>query len=332
MSARVRAADAVAVACAADAGYVMPLAAMLHSAVAHLAPSRRLDVHVLAEGIGAADRDRLARACARDGVRLGWIDADPAALRDLPTWGRMPRTTYQRLLLPDLLPDLAKVIWLDCDIVVAADLGRLWDVDLDGRAALAVQDMVVPVVSSRLGIRSFRALGLPAEAKYFNAGVMVLDLDRWRREDVAGRAVAYLRAHHDEVLLWDQEGLNAALHGRWGELDPRWNQNAGVAGRPFFRRPSHLDEGTYRSVVEDPWIVHYCGSLKPWTLHDTGDPARARFFRHLDATAWAGWRPSRTVKRRMAAAYESSRARRLLHPAEGWALRAVARRRRWEAG
>jgi lipopolysaccharide biosynthesis glycosyltransferase len=113
MSAGGRTDGAVAVACAADAAYVMPLAAMLHSAVAHLAPSRRMVVHVLAEGIGAPDRKRLAGACARAGVSLSWIDADPAALDDLPTWGRMPRTTYQRLLLPDLLPDLGMVIWLD---------------------------------------------------------------------------------------------------------------------------------------------------------------------------------------------------------------------------
>ena len=320
-------------ACAADAGYVMPLAAMLHSAVAHLAPSRRMVVHVLAEGIGASDRERLAGACAREGVSMQLDRRRP---------GRPGGPAHLGPDAPDHLPaapaarppprDLAKVIWLDCDIVVAADLARLWDLELEGRAALAVQDMVVPVVSSRLGIRSFRALGLPAEAKYFNAGVMVLDLDRWRREDVAGRAVAYLRAHHDEVILWDQEGLNAALHGRWGELDPRWNQNAG-GGRPaLLPPPAPPRRGHLPPRGRGPWIVHYCGSLKPWTLHETGDPARARFFRHLDATAWAGWRPSRTLKRRMAAAYESSRARRLLHPAEGWALRAVARRRRWEAG
>lgn len=326
------AAGEVALACAADARYAMPLGAMLRSAVVHLDPARRLTVHVLAEGIRAGDRDRVARSCAREGVTLHWIAADPDALRDLPTWGRMPRTTYQRLLLPDLLPDLGKLVWLDCDVVVAADLGRLWDIDMDGRPALAVQDMVVPHVSSRLGIRDFRALGIPAEAKYFNAGVMVLDLQRWRRDDVAGRALEYLRAGGDRVLLWDQEGLNAALHGRWGELDPRWNQNASVAGRRFFRRPRHMDAATYRLVVEDPWVVHYCGNLKPWSLPDTGDPARDRFFLHLDATPWSGWRPKRTMTGRLAAAYESSRARRLLHPAEGWALRAVARRSRWEAG
>jgi Glycosyl transferase family 8 len=156
----------VALACAADARYAMPLAAMLHSVVAHLDPARRLTVHVLAEGIGDGDRDRVVRSCARDGVSMDWIAADPDALRDLPTWGRMPRTTYQRLLLPDLLPHLSKVVWLDCDVVVETDLGRLWDVGMD----------------------------------------------RWRRDEVAARVLEYLRAHHDQVLLWDRHAHGHGLH------------------------------------------------------------------------------------------------------------------------
>ena len=241
--------------------------------------------------------------------------ADAAAVAHLPTWGRMPRTTFQRLLVADLLPaSVERAIWLDCDVIVAADLGRLWDEDLGGHHLLAAQDMAVPFVSSRLGVPRFAALGIPAGAPYFNAGVMVVNIARWRRDDVAGRVARYL-ADRGSALFWDQEGLNAVLHDGWGEVNVRWNVNAALAGRAFYR-PRHLTPAAQRAVAEDPWILHYCGNLKPWRIHDTGDPARQRYFDHLDRTAWAGWRPSPTRGRRLAAAYETSRLRRVAYPME----------------
>ncbi|HUP19077.1 MAG TPA: glycosyltransferase family 8 protein [Gemmatimonadota bacterium] len=319
----------VVIACAADERYVMPLAVMLASLTARLEPSRPVSVYVLSRGIAEEDRRRLAGSLQRDDVDLHWLDVTTGAFSDLPVWGRMSTATYHRLMLPALLPpSIDRLIWLDCDLVVNADLARLWAEPLEGWHALAVQDMIVPSVSSPDGIAGHAELGLDPAARYFNAGVMVVNLDLWRRDDVAGRVTDYLRAHGKDVVYWDQEGLNVVLAGRWRELDPRWNQNASVCGRSFYR-PRHLDADTYRRVVEDPWIVHFSGNLKPWALHDTGDPARALYFRWLDRTPWAAWRPARTVWSTAVAAYERSRARDLIYPAEKGVLGLA---RRWSAG
>jgi len=323
-------ASEVVVVCAADAGYAMPLAAMLRSAGSELDPGRSLTAYVIDDGLGRGGRLRVADSMP-PGVRIAWVRADAAAVADLPTWGRMRRTTFQRLLVADLLPrSVERAIWLDCDVIVAADLGRLWDEDLGGHHLLAAQDMAVPFVSSRLGVPRFAALGMVADARYFNAGVMVVDLARWRRDDVAARVAGYLADRPSAPLFWDQEGLNAVLHDDWGEIDVRWNVNAALAGRAFYR-PRHLAPAARRAVAEDPWILHYCGNLKPWRIHDTGDPGRRRYFEHLDRTAWAGWRPAPTRARRLAAAYETSRLRRLAYPIEApgfAALAAVSRARR----
>ena len=94
----------------------------------------------------------------------------------------MTSTTYHRLLLPRLVPrEVTRAIWLDCDLLVTTDLVRLWETDLGGCHLLAVRDPVVPLVSSRYGIRRWRELGIAPDAPYFNAGVMLLDVDRWRR-------------------------------------------------------------------------------------------------------------------------------------------------------
>jgi lipopolysaccharide biosynthesis glycosyltransferase len=312
--------ESIVVACVADDAYAMPLAVTLASASSHLDEGRMLDIYVVDAGIEEGNKQRIVRSLDPARASLTWVPHAGARLVGLPVWGRMSIHTYQRILAADLLPATqTKVIWLDSDLVVRADLTKLWRLELSGRTLLAAQDMLAPVVSSPLGLQEYRALGFEGHEKYFNAGVMVLDLDRWRRDRIAEKVIAYLRQHRGNVVLWDQDGLNAVLRDQWGELDLRWNQNAAVCGRPFFDA-GYLDPAAYRKVLEDPWIVHFSGNLKPW-LYRMKSPAHSLYFEYLDKTAWAGWRPRRTLTSALLEKYESSVWRNVAYPAEAWVMR-----------
>lgn len=303
-----RGSDTIHVVCAADADYVQPMAAMLHSVVANLDPSRTLHVWVLDAGIAEADKQLIAGLC---GGSVSWIIVRDS-LPGVPLWGRMAVSTYYKLLLPDRLPSsLARVIWLDCDLLVTGDIARLWDLDLGGQHALAVRDAVVPHVSSRAGVSGWRELNLRPEAPYFNAGVMVIDLALWRRDRVGERALEYVRQHREGVYFWDQEGLNAVLAGHWGELDERWNRNVSI---PVRRRDgSHANE---------PWIIHFAGNVKPWryVVHNTPHDL---YFKHLDGTPWKGWRPRWSPFAPFIVLYERLGIRRLLYPLESLWVRVM---------
>ena len=279
----------------------MPLAAMLHSALVGLRSGRTISAHVIDAGLSETDRERLADLARRHEAALHWYEPSATGFGTLPAWGRTTSATYHRLMVARLLPEeVARAVWLDCDLLVTGDLAALWEIDLGGRHLLAVRDSVVPLVSSRYGIRSWRELGLLREAPYFNAGVMLLDVDRWRDDDIGALAGRYLVEARD-AMFWDQEGLNAVLCGRWGELDPRWNRMASAE-----RRGERADAA--------PGIVHFGGTLKPWRLPDPGSGPRSLFYRHLDETPWAGWRPRRTLTSVALGWYESSRLRDIVYP------------------
>lgn len=291
----------IVVAAAADAAYALPLAVLLKSLVASLDPAWSVALFAVDGGIAPDDRKRIEDSCDPARITFHWQPRGTLGLDTLPVWGRMNEMTYERLLLDCWLPaGCRRALWLDCDTVVVSDLSRLWNSDLDGGVLAAVQDLVVPYVSSRFGIAGYRALGLAANAPYFNAGVMLVDVDRWREEGVARRAFDYLARAKGDVFFWDQEALNVAIAGRWTCLDPRWNQIASVCGRRFFR-PQHLDPASYAALVSDPWIVHYAGSLKPWTLARHRDE---RFQQWVDATPFRGWRPPTTPRARLLGAYD----------------------------
>ena len=270
----------IVIVCASDEHYVRPLAAMLQSVASNLREDRSAEIYVFQSGISEEQQQNVCASWPDGRLVAHWVKADASSFAGLPLWGRMPVATYFKLAIPDLLPDsVTKAIWLDCDLIVLDDLSKLWDGDIASAHMGAVQDSVVPLVSSSCGIRYHRDLGISPQAKYFNAGVMVVDVSAWRRDSIRERATEYLRRYHESVTFWDQEGLNAALEGKWTEIDRRWNHNASKPG-------SERDGGE-----ATPAIVHFAGGLKPWSYR-TAESLRSVYYEYLDRTAFAGWRPS----------------------------------------
>ena len=301
----------VVVGCAADGGYALPLAVMLRSVAARLDPGHELVVYAVDAGLAAEDRDRIARSLdAR--TSLVWVPPERSAFTGLPLWGRMPIATYDKLALARWLPATEeRVVWLDADLLVLGDLAELWRTDLGGAVIGASPDARVATVGARFGIRGFAALGLAPGDKYFNAGVMLVDLARWRTEGVEERALGYLRQNRSRVYFWDQEALNAALAGRWHELAPRWNWTPNTGEGP--------DHPQTHPTAPSPDILHFSGNLKPWRYAGSG-PAHDLYYRTLDDTAWAGFRPAARIGGRALARYESSALRRFALPLERCAL------------
>src|SRR5688572_25624057 len=117
------------VACAADAGYVMPMATMLRSLFANVGPEREIHVHALDGGIDDRAKARISESCGSRGS-IRWLPASDSRFPGAPLWGRMSVSTYYKLLIAERMPaEVTKVIWLDCDMLVLGDIARLWDTD-----------------------------------------------------------------------------------------------------------------------------------------------------------------------------------------------------------
>ena len=303
--------ERIVVVCGTDNRYTAPLAVTLRSAIDHLDPQRSILAYVLYSDVTDEDRRRVSHDLPSNRCAVRWIPVDASKVAGVPLWGRMPVSTYFKLFLTELLPaDITRAVWLDCDLLVLDDLSVLWDTDLRGFAAAAVQDKLVPRASSRGGIARRAEVGISDDAKYFNAGVMLIDLPRWRAERVTARALDHLTRRWKSVVFWDQEGLNVALTGRWLELDAKWNYNVSL---PSNRR---------RADEPVPGILHFAGMLKPW-VYRTSDPEWSRYIECLDTTSWKGTRPRRTAVALGISLYERSGLRRLFHPLENLAMRVV---------
>lgn len=296
----------------------MPLAVMLRSAATHLDSERRLVAYVVDDGIAPDDKRRVIESLPEH-ASVHWIQPRRENFNGLPLWGRMPITTYDKIMVAELLPaTVHRAIWLDCDMLVLADLAALWDRPFSGATTLAVQDSLVPFVSSRFGVGGYDELRIDPATPYLNAGMMVIDVDAWRRRGVSRLALGYLKRYQKRVCFWDQEALNAVLAGNWNPLEPRWNWSANLD------RLARSSGNHRRSKSTEARLVHFSGNIKPWLIND-GGTLDAAYFEMLDETAWTGWRPARTMRTRLLGWYGSSRVRRLLYPAEQWGVQLLRR-------
>jgi len=283
---------------------------MLTSVRAHLPARRHLNIHVIYENIPEPEKARLRRSLDLDSVTISWHTADRSRLVGVPLWGRLPISVYNKLLVPDVLPEeIHTALWLDSDTLVLGDISPLWDEGILDSTVRAVQDSVVPLVSSDLGVARYREFGLRPNAKYFNCGVMLMNVRRWREQHVSDRALAYLKTHARDVTFHEQEGINAVLSDRWEPLDPQWNSSVSVGGA--FRQ---------RSIDAHVKIAHFSGNLKPWQ-HDGVNPYYALYYEYIDRTVFAGFRPRRQWYTAALRSYEQAAFRRMLLPSELWGLK-----------
>jgi lipopolysaccharide biosynthesis glycosyltransferase len=120
---------------------------------------------------------------------------------------------------------------------------------------------------------------------------MLIDLAKWRCDDITGQLLRCLHDNRRHVRWWDQYALNVVLADKWGELDCRWNQTSQIYRFPSWDR-SPLDETAFEQLRNGPFIVHFNTRCKPWHL-GCEHPLREAFFKYVDMTPWAGVRPTR---------------------------------------
>ena len=291
---------------ASDENYVMPLATMVKSLLVNLSEGENVALYILDGGISEKSKYHLLESWESPNLEVQFCNADLSLLEGLKITGHVNALTYCRLLIPFLLPESTnKAIYLDADMVVRGNVAELWYTPMDGQLILAVQDITVPYMDSRValtnaehclpylsaaeGLSNYRELGIRPQAKYFNAGLLVMDLCQWRLNKTAESVLAYLADHKEHVRYWDQDGLNALLHDQWGELDLEWNQQPHIYRYPS-AECSPFPADTFQRTIYAPKLIHYSARSKPWHS-ENAHPWRNEFFEYVDKTAWRGWRP-----------------------------------------
>jgi lipopolysaccharide biosynthesis glycosyltransferase len=272
----------------------MHLGVMLCSVLNNLLDDQPVTIYLLDGGIEKDNKLKIGRIIHEHGTkstRSEWIDPGAGSWSTLETTsGYITSATYLRLFIPEYLPQtVKKALYIDADAIVERNLEEVWSFDVSEWAAGAVQDQVLPYASSKEGIPKYQEYGLEPRTKCFNAGVLLINLDHWRDNQVSKKVLQYLNSFDGPVRLQDQDGLNVVLADKWKELPWRWN--VGAVRVPKFERWEEADlRKKYNDEVsvvrKNPGIVHFVGPGKPWHFGQRDYPWGERYYYYLDESRW----------------------------------------------
>lgn len=263
---------------AADNKYAVLGAVLLKSIeLNHCKNDHQVDVYFIANSLTHSRRRMLLDSVDPKKISIQFIEPFPQHLAQFNQIDNAKKlTAYHRLLLPELIsPDVPKLVYLDCDTIVRDSLLPLWNIELeDQNIVAATRDLNAWTVGCDWGggIPNWKQLGMNKDAPYFNSGVLLVDLEKWRRENITKKVIKATIDNREHIKWLDQYGLNVVLHHNWQELAHCWNSYPAKA-------------------TEETKIIHFV-SRKP-NMIDYEGPFQDNFFELLDKTAWCGRRPKK---------------------------------------
>ncbi len=216
----------------------------------------------------------------------------------IPLKGRMegiytdPRYTEAasfRLILPELLPEYDSIVYIDCDVIVRQDIGKLYqETDLGDNYLGVVFEAPIENQAERA-----RALGCDPN-RYFNSGFLIMNLCQMRQEKVSERLLDACRVPYLEFP--DQDALNQVCLGRVLPLSPVNNSI-----RTFFIRKYKPDfirqyNETLWNKVQEEGTIHYTGG-KPWNIFSVRFEEWWRTYDRLPSEIKEEWKPSSRIYR-----------------------------------
>lgn len=236
---------------ACDDNYVPFLGTALHTLISKASKENHYEVYVLTNGINEVNQKRI-HGLERSNLKINFYNINDKIKEYIPFLESRLRdyysvAIYYRMFIPTLFPQYEKAIYLDADLILMADISELYNTNVEGKLVAAVNDRLVldvPVFAEY----SEKAVGIPA-TEYFNSGVLVMNLKKFREDDIERKFLALLHTYNFDSVCPDQDYLNVLCRNDKILLSIGWNKMP-------------LPDSEFK--VSDLKLIHYNSFEKPW--------------------------------------------------------------------
>ena len=247
---------------ACDDNYARYSAVVVASILKNARQNDNLCIYILDGGIEELNRQKILSLKYIKDCEINFVKIDNEMFSEylsIKTHSYISIPTFYRLKLPTLLPNVDRIIYFDCDVVVNTSLRELFDVDMENCVVAGVHDLKKSAVKEN--------------PTYVNAGMLVFDVKKMAEIGVEKQFADWTREHFETIKLGDQEIINEVLKGKIKVVDDEWN----VQSSNFVNRSSYTNS---------PKIIHFVSSKKPWhfgsfSIH------KDYYFKYLQLTPWA---------------------------------------------
>ncbi|MBE5833124.1 MAG: glycosyltransferase family 8 protein [Butyrivibrio sp.] len=249
----------------ADDNYIVPTYIAAHSLIYNAARDKRYDIYVLAPGDISDSNKAVISTIEKefDNVKIHFVNMGDAFATSNLVIKHTTIPTMYRLLLPSILKDCDKCIYMDGDILVKGDLSPLFERDIDGYYVGAVRDIEAEQYITRFNYTHEK----PDSKDYVNAGFLLMNLELMRRDNVEER---FLNLSDKRLLFADQDILNIVCRGKILFLELKYNALVKYRFINYKQRSyssfitDHFAVDEILEAIDHPVMIHYAQPVKPW--------------------------------------------------------------------
>ncbi|MDO5565111.1 MAG: glycosyltransferase family 8 protein [Planctomycetia bacterium] len=272
------------VALATDQAYLHYAGVLMASVLANASADEQINFFILDGGMTPEGKQEVEALRSIRDFRVQYLRPDlRSSFEGCPDVSYYSMNAYSRLLLPELMPDEHRVIYLDCDMIVDGSLAGLWNTDLEGKSlGVAIDtDHIV-----RNNSRYYRRLNLSDWS--FNSGMLLIDLDKVRREKLFQKTLQWIMEHRAEVKCPDQDALNVLFEHDKKKVSIRYNfihkwNFASQLSQKCLDKIAEVNPD-FADSMRHPVVIHFIGPNKPDSYAFTGDGRL--FWKYREMTPW----------------------------------------------
>ncbi|MGL6121123.1 MAG: glycosyltransferase family 8 protein [Fusobacteriaceae bacterium] len=228
-------------------------------------------IYIIYENLSKDSMEKISKMVEISGSELNYIKIDKDILNkfNVGEGTHLTSIVFARLFIPEFLKLEKKAIYLDCDLIVLKPLEELYDIDLKYKSIGVVLDGKKDQESS------LKRLNLNKNKTYFNAGVMVMDLEKLRNNGKFLNTIEYCLNPDRELELNEQDALNIIFEADYFEANIKWNY-------------THGNSEENNLSLNEIGIIHFTGNSKPWDCKNYSSYKNI-YWQYLSETPWKGF-------------------------------------------
>ncbi|KIL35400.1 glycosyl transferase family 8 [Cohnella kolymensis] len=254
-----------------------------------------IQVYLIENHISSDNKQQLNSICRNYGRSIKYIDFGEFSDKlKLNIGNSISINSYARLFLSSVL-HVDKVIYLDCDSIINESLSELWDTDISNYHAAGVCDTVSD--DTKLRIK------LGANHSYINAGMLLINLKKWRESDIENQFLEFIRSYSGKVFHHDQGTINGVLYDKILLLHPKFNAMTTIFTMTreemmrYYGMKSYYSDAELKQAAIRPVFVHFTPAFvnRPW-IKGSKHPLVSLYKHYLNMSPWKDadlWNDSR---------------------------------------
>ncbi|WP_373540733.1 glycosyltransferase family 8 protein [Chamaesiphon sp.] len=216
-----------------------------------------IQINLVQKGYKSKEIDNIHRTLQQFAgkYRLNVIEFDENALFGKFKGLHGNQFNFTKLILANVLPN-DRIIYLDSDLVVGKDLSGLFSTNLN---EFIIGASSIETIADSLRSTFYQSIGMKKEANYFNSGVMLMDLKKWRELDITSQCLSFANKYVNRLSFGDEAVLNCIFYENFQAIDASYNHPL----YPDSARHGSLATPLVRQNDQNE-IFHFVGSPKPF--------------------------------------------------------------------